>query len=154
MNVRVLPTLCSSEWDFGSAFKYPPFFEKCFVNTDSKGPSGPERFYYYYYFVAVVVVILVRCWRMIADNLNGARVDSRIIKVDHVSDYKRKLEEDEEEKQRKREERGVCYAFQRGECKRGDDCKFSHDEQVYYTQQSDAHFCYYNPCFQRSIVEL
>ncbi|XP_073384919.1 uncharacterized protein [Physcomitrium patens] len=63
------------------------------------------------------------------DNLNGARVDSRIIKVDHVSDYKRKLEEDEEEKQRKREERGVCYAFQRGECKRGDDCKFSHDEQ-------------------------
>lgn len=66
----------------------------------------------------------------VADNLNGARVVDRIIKVDHVGDYKRKLEEDEEEKQQKREERGVCYAFQRGECNRGDDCKFSHDEQV------------------------
>jgi hypothetical protein len=58
-------------------------------------------------------------------------VVGRIIKVDHVGDYKRKLEEDEEEKQKKREERGVCYAFQRGECKRGDACKFSHDEQVW-----------------------
>lgn len=26
--------------------------------------------------------------------------------------------------------RGVCYAFQRGECNRGDNCKFAHDEQV------------------------
>jgi RNA-binding motif X-linked protein 2 len=26
--------------------------------------------------------------------------------------------------------RGVCYAFQRGECNRGDGCKFAHDEQV------------------------
>jgi hypothetical protein len=68
--------------------------------------------------------------REVADNLNGARVVGRIIKVDHVGDYKRKLEEDEEEKQRKREERGVCYAFQRGECNRGADCKFSHDEEV------------------------
>lgn len=50
--------------------------------------------------------------RGLADNLNGARVVGRIIKVDHVGDYKRKLEEDKEEKQRKREERGVCYAFQ------------------------------------------
>lgn len=80
----------------------------------------------------------------VADNLNGARVVGRIIKVDHVGDYKRKLEEDEEEKQRKREERGVCYAFQRGECNRGDDCKFSHDEQVccfLYTQM--LHFSYH-----------
>lgn len=26
--------------------------------------------------------------------------------------------------------RGVCYAFQKGECSRGASCKFSHDEQV------------------------
>ncbi|KAL8503760.1 hypothetical protein ACS0TY_022470 [Phlomoides rotata] len=38
-------------------------------------------------------------------------------------------EEDEETKQQKREERGVCRAFQKGECNRGDICKFSHNEQ-------------------------
>ncbi|KAJ4725603.1 zinc finger CCCH domain-containing protein 25-like [Melia azedarach] len=63
------------------------------------------------------------------DNLNGAQILGRIIRVDHVSNYKKKEEEDEETRQRKREERGVCRAFQRGECTRGDGCKFSHDEQ-------------------------
>ena len=65
-----------------------------------------------------------------ADNLNGARVGGRVIKVDHVANYKQKEEEDEEEEKKKREERGVCYAFQRGECARGASCRFSHDEQV------------------------
>ncbi|MCO5595217.1 hypothetical protein L7F22_049256 [Adiantum nelumboides] len=63
------------------------------------------------------------------DNLNGANVVGRTIKVDHVAKYKKKAEEDEEEEQRKREERGVCRAFQRGECNRGFACKFSHDEK-------------------------
>ena len=54
----------------------------------------------------------------------------RVIKVDHVANYKQKEEEDEEEEKKKREERGVCYAFQRGECARGASCRFSHDEQV------------------------
>eukprot|EP00250_Pteridium_aquilinum_P007322 c17065_g1_i1 orf=479-1456(-) len=63
------------------------------------------------------------------DNLNGANVVGRTIKVDHVANYKRKAEEDEEEEQRKREERGVCRAFQRGDCTRGSACKFSHDEK-------------------------
>ncbi|KAJ0038760.1 hypothetical protein Pint_23712 [Pistacia integerrima] len=63
------------------------------------------------------------------DNLNGAQVLGRIIRVDHVTKYKKKEEEDEETQQRKREERGVCRAFQRGECTRGAGCKFSHDEQ-------------------------
>ncbi|VAH27418.1 unnamed protein product [Triticum turgidum subsp. durum] len=31
--------------------------------------------------------------------------------------------------QNKGESRGVCYAFQKGECSRGDTCRFSHDEQ-------------------------
>lgn len=29
-----------------------------------------------------------------------------------------------------RVERGVCRGFQRGDCKYGEACKFSHDEQV------------------------
>jgi RNA-binding motif X-linked protein 2 len=62
--------------------------------------------------------------------LNGAKVLVRIIKVEHVDKYKMKEEEDEEEVAKKREERGVCYAFQKGECNRGDACRFSHDEQV------------------------
>ncbi|XVE59398.1 hypothetical protein DITRI_Ditri05aG0043500 [Diplodiscus trichospermus] len=63
------------------------------------------------------------------DNLNGAQILGRIIRVDHVQKYKKKEEEDEEAEQKKREARGVCYAFQRGECTRGAGCKFSHDEQ-------------------------
>ncbi|XP_042468758.1 zinc finger CCCH domain-containing protein 25-like [Zingiber officinale] len=65
------------------------------------------------------------------DNLNGAKILGRIVRVDHVSNYKKKEEEEEdaEERQKKREARGVCRAFQRGECKWGDACKFSHDEQ-------------------------
>lgn len=66
-----------------------------------------------------------------ADNLNGAQILGRIIRVDHVSNYKKKEEEEDEETERqKREARGVCRAFQRGECNRGAGCKFSHDEQV------------------------
>jgi RNA-binding motif protein, X-linked 2 len=67
-----------------------------------------------------------------ADNLNGARVSARIIRVDHVSKYKKKEEEDEDEEneQEKKEARGVCYAFQKGECNRGASCKFSHQEPV------------------------
>jgi hypothetical protein len=41
------------------------------------------------------------------ENLNGAKVLGRIIRVDHVSKYKKKEEEDEQELQKKREERGV-----------------------------------------------
>lgn len=67
---------------------------------------------------------------LIEDNLNGAQILGRIIRVDHAEKYKKKEEEDEEEEQKKREARGVCRAFQRGECTRGAGCKFSHDEQV------------------------
>ncbi|GAV73560.1 RRM_1 domain-containing protein/zf-CCCH domain-containing protein [Cephalotus follicularis] len=63
------------------------------------------------------------------DNLNGAQILGRTIRVDHVSSYKKKEEEDEETERQKREERGVCRAFQKGECTRGAGCKFSHDEQ-------------------------
>ena len=65
-----------------------------------------------------------------SDNLKGAQVLGRIIRVDHVDKYKKKEEEDEETERQKREARGVCRAFQRGECTRGASCKFSHDEQV------------------------
>ncbi|KAE8688701.1 RNA-binding motif protein, X-linked 2 [Hibiscus syriacus] len=63
------------------------------------------------------------------DNLDGAQILGRIVRVDHAEKYKKKEEEEEEEEQKKREARGVCYAFQRGECSRGTGCKFSHDEQ-------------------------
>ncbi|KAK9065929.1 hypothetical protein SSX86_015331 [Deinandra increscens subsp. villosa] len=63
------------------------------------------------------------------DNLNGAQVLGRTIRVDHVAKYKKKEEEDEEAEQQKREARGVCRAFQRGDCTRGAGCKFSHNEQ-------------------------
>lgn len=63
------------------------------------------------------------------DNLNGAQVLGRTIRVDHVTKYKKKEEEDEEAEQEKREARGVCRAFQRGDCTRGAGCKFSHNEQ-------------------------
>ncbi|GAB4824517.1 hypothetical protein Ancab_007393 [Ancistrocladus abbreviatus] len=70
-----------------------------------------------------------RSTNLAVDNLNGAQILGRIIRVDHVNDYKRKEEEDEEAQRQKREARGVCRAFQRGECNRGAGCKFSHDEQ-------------------------
>ncbi|GFZ13301.1 RNA recognition motif (RRM)-containing protein [Actinidia rufa] len=70
-----------------------------------------------------------RSTNLAVDNLNGAQVLGRIIRVDHVSNYKKKEEEDEETERQKREARGVCRAFQRGECNRGAGCKFSHDEQ-------------------------
>lgn len=67
----------------------------------------------------------------------------RIIRVDHVDKYKKKEEEDEETERQKREARGVCRAFQRGECTRGASCKFSHDEQV----SSTIILCYNAPGF-------
>ncbi|KAK9280302.1 hypothetical protein L1049_013990 [Liquidambar formosana] len=70
-----------------------------------------------------------RSTNLAVDNLNGAQILGRIIRVDHVTNYKKKEEEDEEAEQQKREARGVCRAFQRGECNRGAGCKFSHDEQ-------------------------
>lgn len=66
----------------------------------------------------------------VVDNLNGAKILGRIVRVDHVSNYKKKEEEDEEKEQQRREARGVCRAYQRGDCHRGASCKFSHDEQV------------------------
>lgn len=70
-----------------------------------------------------------RSTNLAVDNLNGAQILGRIIRVDHVDKYKKKEEEDEETERQKREARGVCRAFQRGECTRGAGCKFSHDEQ-------------------------
>ncbi|GAB2285742.1 hypothetical protein Dimus_020179 [Dionaea muscipula] len=70
-----------------------------------------------------------RSTNLAVDNLNGAQILGRVIRVDHVTDYKKKEEEDEEEERKKREARGVCRAFQRGECNRGAGCKFLHDEQ-------------------------
>ncbi|XP_010454294.1 PREDICTED: zinc finger CCCH domain-containing protein 42-like [Camelina sativa] len=70
-----------------------------------------------------------RSTNLAVDNLNGAKVLGRIIKVEHRGEYlKREEEEDDETKEKKREARGVCRAFQRRECTRGDSCKFSHDE--------------------------
>uniref|UniRef100_A0A1J3FMW8 Zinc finger CCCH domain-containing protein 42 n=1 Tax=Noccaea caerulescens TaxID=107243 RepID=A0A1J3FMW8_NOCCA len=63
------------------------------------------------------------------DNLNGAQLLGRTIKVDHCGKYTKHEEEDEETRLKKREERGVCRAFQKGECTRGDFCKFSHNEK-------------------------
>ncbi|PIA59380.1 hypothetical protein AQUCO_00400333v1 [Aquilegia coerulea] len=70
-----------------------------------------------------------RSTNLAVDNLNGANVVGRTIRVDHVSNYKKKEEVDEELEQQKREERGVCRAFQRGDCTRGASCKFSHNEE-------------------------
>uniref|UniRef100_A0A7N0U562 Uncharacterized protein n=1 Tax=Kalanchoe fedtschenkoi TaxID=63787 RepID=A0A7N0U562_KALFE len=70
-----------------------------------------------------------RSTNLAVDNLNGAQVLGRTIRVDHVEKYKKKEEEDEETERKKREARGVCRAFQKGECTRGAGCKFSHDEQ-------------------------
>lgn len=91
--------------------------------------------------------LILGCWILlwcsyfsppILDNLNGAQILGRIIRVDHVGKYKKKEEEDEETERQKRVARGVCRAFQRGECTRGASCKFSHDEQVSWAFYNDA----------------
>ncbi|KAJ8749748.1 hypothetical protein K2173_012299 [Erythroxylum novogranatense] len=70
-----------------------------------------------------------RSTNLAVDNLNGAQILGRVVRVDHVTKYKKKEEDDEETERQKREARGICRAFQRGECTRGAGCKFSHDEQ-------------------------
>ncbi|XP_057442274.1 zinc finger CCCH domain-containing protein 25-like [Lotus japonicus] len=70
-----------------------------------------------------------RSTNLAVDNLNGAQILGRIIRVDHRDKYTKKEEEDEETEKQNREARGVCRQFQRGECTRGASCKFSHDEQ-------------------------
>lgn len=83
-----------------------------------------------YFFRCCNFVGLIRSVFVIADNLNGAQVLGRVIKVDHCGKYVKREEEDEETQRQNREARGVCRAFQRGECTRGNSCKFSHDEKV------------------------
>ncbi|CAA2962396.1 zinc finger CCCH domain-containing 25, partial [Olea europaea subsp. europaea] len=70
-----------------------------------------------------------RSTNLAADNLNGAQILGRTIRVDRMSNYKKKEEEDEEAERLKREEQVIWRAFQRGECNRGDGCKFSLDKQ-------------------------
>ncbi|GAV73558.1 LOW QUALITY PROTEIN: RRM_1 domain-containing protein, partial [Cephalotus follicularis] len=53
------------------------------------------------------------------DNLNGAQILGQRIRVDHVSSYKKKEEDDEETEWQKREARGVFRAFQKGKYTRG-----------------------------------
>ncbi|KAF3642212.1 Zinc finger CCCH domain-containing protein 42 [Capsicum annuum] len=73
-----------------------------------------------------------RSTNLTVHNLNGAQLYGRIIGVDYVSNYKKKEEEDEETERLKREERGVCRSFQRGECNRGAEedqsSRWSHDK--------------------------
>ncbi|CAA2966394.1 zinc finger CCCH domain-containing 25-like [Olea europaea subsp. europaea] len=74
-----------------------------------------------------------RSTNLAADSLNGAQILGRTIRVDHMSNYKKKEDEDEDEDEEaerlKREEQVIWRAFQRGECNRGDGCKFSLDKQ-------------------------
>ncbi|GFQ03785.1 zinc finger CCCH domain-containing protein 42, partial [Phtheirospermum japonicum] len=57
-----------------------------------------------------------RSTNLAVDNLNGAQILGRTIRVDHVGKYKKLEEEDEETRKKKRKERGICRAFQKGEC--------------------------------------
>jgi hypothetical protein len=96
------------------------------------------------------MLAMANLFGFLSDNLNGAQVLGRIIRVDHVTKYKKKEEEDEETAQQKREARGVCHAFQRGECNRGAGCRFSHDEQVRFIdpwgRQLLIYHCFLDGC--------